>query len=81
MLVDDLADLPHQPPALGGGHPAPGRVLERLAGCGHGKVDVVAVAVRNVIDDLAERRIEDLERAAVAGLDPVAANQHPLGLL
>ena len=70
VLLDERRELREGPAALAGG---PGRpalaVVERLLGGGDGPIDVLAATERRLGDDLAGRRVDDVERLAVGGVD------------
>ena len=75
VLEDEIADPPDDPPALGGGHPAPRAVLERPACRPNRAVDVFGVSFGDVGEGLAGRRVGGLERLAGRGVGPLPVDE------
>ena len=76
MLEDQVAEAVDRAAALGAGHRRPGARVEGGAGGLHRAVDVLGAAAGDLAQDLAGRRVVDVEGAAVGGLHPVGADQH-----
>ena len=78
LRLDQRRELGQRPAALAGG---PGRpalaIVERAPGRLDRPVDVRRSAERRRGDDLPGRRIDDVERLAVGGIDGLAADDHP----
>src|SRR5450759_22680 len=81
MLEEQVAQLPDQPPAVGGREPSPGARFKRLPGCPHRPIDILLVPLRHLGDHLAPRRVVGWERLAGGRLNPFSVDQHALGLL
>jgi hypothetical protein len=76
--LDQLGQLREAAAALAGRPVRPAlRVVERLARCLDRAIDVRLAAERRCCDDLAGRRVHDLEGLAVGGIDGLAADDHP----
>ena len=59
-------------------HPAPRPVLEGLARCGHGPVDVGDRPLRHRADHLLGGRVDHIEPVVVRGVDPLAPDVQPV---
>ena len=77
---DQVADPPDQLAAVGRRHPAPRPVFEGAPRGANGAVDVLGLTPRNLGEHLAGRRVDRLEGSAGCRLDPLTADQQPLGL-
>ena len=80
VLEDQIADPPDQPPAFSRGQTAPVGILERVPSGRDGDVDVLCITGWDVVDHFTQSGVVHLEGSAVTGLDPLAVDQHPLGL-
>src|SRR5204862_3339717 len=75
VLLDQVGELGERPAALAGRPIRPAlAIVERLAGRDDRSIDVLAAAERGAGNDLAGRRVHDLEGLAVRGIDGLAAD-------
>jgi hypothetical protein len=78
VLLDQIADAPHDLAALGGRHLGPRAVLERVARRGDRTIDVVLVALVDIGELLLGRRVDRRERLAGGRRHPFTADQQLL---
>jgi len=80
VLHDEVAELPHDPPALGGAHARPRARVERLAGRRDGEVDVALVALSHLRARLLVRGIDRGVGRPGDGRTPVAGDEELIGV-
>ena len=80
VLLEQVAELPHQAAALGGLHAGPRAVVEGGAGGADGAVDVLGLSLGNVGHDLAGGGVVDGKGLAGRGEDEASADKHAMFL-
>ncbi len=78
MLLEQVAELPHQAAALGGLHARPWAVVEGVAGGVDSAVDVLGLGLGNVGHDLAGGWVIDGKGLAGRGEDEASADKHAM---
>ncbi len=75
VLLDQIGQAIQQPAAVAGVHLRPGARLERLAGGGHGPIDVGRVPLGHLGNHFFGRRVNRFERLAAGGRRPLATDE------
>src|SRR5256885_17069881 len=81
MLVNQVAQLPYQAAAFRWRHLAPWTFVKSLAGSLHRKVDIGAIAFRNLRQYFTRRRIISGESLSRNCVNPLAVDEHFARLL
>jgi hypothetical protein len=76
MTLDKVAERPDEALPVGRGNAQPRPGLEGTARGGDRQFDIGLIAGRNMREDFLGGRVFDRESLAVAGIDPLAVDQH-----